>query len=187
MSKVVANKVFNYPEILNTLSEATRFLAERIHSESIDSFLIIFRCVKEESLFSIVYKEMERNEAAVQEAERVVLGVWGHWNRCEEAARLYNPHKKTRIYIETIGDDLEKFYKLCFDKYWSTLGSANCNHKIGVSYLYETDLIDQILEENHQWKMCDYNIEEYESKDQVEYRLKKTSANKRQMIMYFDE
>ena len=123
--------------------------------------------------FSIVYKEMEQNEAAVQEAERVVLGVWGHWNRCEEAARLYNPHNKTRTYIDTISDDIEKFFRLCFDKYWSTLGSANGNHKIGKSYLYETDTIDRLLEENHCWIDQHDDIRQFKFKVQQIENLEK--------------
>lgn len=185
MSKLVAGGVYDYPEILSTLSDATRFLAEYIHADSMDSFLITFRSVKNESRFSIVYKELERNEAARQEAERVVLGLWGHWRGCEAAAQLYNPHRKTREYIATILDDIDKFFKLCFDKYWSTLGSANSNHKIGVSYMYDTETIDRLLEENDIWiEQYNCDIEQYDKESLSEsYQLKKISKAKHQMVM----
>jgi hypothetical protein len=106
------------------LSGAAEIFANNLQSANIDNVLVSLRAIVDDSPFANRYKKMEQNLAALQEAEKVIVGIWAHWIGDPTADDYYRPHKKTRAYIKDIHEDLESFLVILLKKYWSTLGSS---------------------------------------------------------------
>ncbi|MDO9177176.1 MAG: hypothetical protein Q7U16_02440 [Agitococcus sp.] len=100
---------------------------------------LYFEAIIEASQYANCFHKMELNLAALQEAHRVLFGLWSHWVGHSEASKYYKPHQKTLDYIESIRGNTEKFLVLALDKYWSALGSAVRNKNLPKVYYSQSE------------------------------------------------
>jgi hypothetical protein len=96
--------------------------------------LMTFHSAKNIYSLKHLFTKYENDKFAVQEGERVVMGLWGHWADNSEMKKLYNPHPITIMLIKSIRGDEIAFLRICMKKYSSTLKSSVCNPKLPKVY-----------------------------------------------------
>ena len=151
---------FNYVEkFYFSRDPAVEFLVKDYQYCDEDQILVIFYAAKNIYSLKNLCNKYENDKCAVQEGERVVKGLWGHWCGDKKMAMFYKPHASTMQKITSIKADSIAFLRLCMKKYSSVLKSAICDSKLPSAYLMAHDKVMLIAEE--------YGDEEEEEEEEV--------------------
>ncbi len=102
--KIRCHKTYN--ETFNFLSDSVaKCLINNLQSASAEHVLMTFHAAKEIYSLKFLCTKYEYDHCAIQEGERVVMGLWGHWTNNAEMEKLYNPHPKTIDLLHSIKGD----------------------------------------------------------------------------------
>ena len=146
VGKFTYNEKFDF-----TKDPAVEFLIKDYQYCDEDQILVTFHAAKNIYSLKNLCTKHENDKCAMQEGERVVKGLWGHWSGDKEMAMLYKPHASTMRNIISIEGDSITFLKLCMKKYSSALKSAICDSKLPSAYLMTHDKVMILAEE------CEYS------------------------------